>query len=174
MFKLASLLAVLVTMTSAGCFKTFHSERVGNDCRFKGVPTMMHKTHIASVTWSEIDPKTGQLRVTQHICTLPVMYAVDVCPAPVGKTEADFKLGADGQLTEASAKLDQEIPELIRAIGEAAKNFIPATGRAASGVVFTPGIDVTTNPAVKDYGYIVNMSFQELDLSKGCNTHCGH
>ena len=147
-----------VALSGTGCWKTFHSERVGSDCKFRGVPTMMYKTHVATVTWSATD-RNGQNYITQHVCSLPIIYAVDVCPAPVGKTEADFKMATDGQLTEASAKLDQEIPELIKAIGEAAKNLAPATGRAAGGITFIPSLEATTNPALKDFGNIIGITF---------------
>jgi hypothetical protein len=154
----AAIMTVGLILVASGCTKTFHSYRVmEDDCKFKGVPAMMHKTHIATVHWEK-----GQ--VTQHICVLPVMYAVDVCPAPVGTTEAKISLAEDGQLTGAEAKLDQKIPELIKSLGDAVAAIAPGKGRAASGgVVFTPSIDPAVNPDIfKTNGQIVSIELHEV------------
>jgi hypothetical protein len=158
---------------SIGCFQTFRTERVGDDCRFRGVPAMMHKPHIAYVTWSAKGPD-GQNVVTQHVCSLPVMYAVDVQPAPFGKTDANFKLYQDGQLQEADAKVDQKIPELIKSIGDATKSIGDVAGRGASTLTFIPSLDNTAgnNKLFEKYGDVINIQFVELDQSKGCNTRC--
>jgi hypothetical protein len=169
---LLSSFAVLILASGTGCWKTFSSERVGNDCKFRGVPAVIYKPHLATVTWSNIDPKTQANFVSMHYCTLPVMYSVDVHPAPLGKTEATFKMAGDGQLIEAGAKLDHQIPELIKAIGEGAKTFVPTpAGRASAAAGFTPAID-STNTAVSTFGVIINITFQDLDISKGCDSKC--
>jgi len=72
------------------------------------------------------------------------VYSVDVHPAPFGKTEAKLSMNDDGQITDAEAKIDEEVPEILNALGNVINSVKPATGgkNAVSDLstTFAPGL----------------------------------
>lgn len=48
------------------------------------------------------------------------MYGVDIHQSCTGTTTSKFTMDADGALTEASGAIDHKLPEIIKAVGDAA------------------------------------------------------
>ena len=138
-----------------GC-TTYRSQQVSGYEKHKGVATNVDKTYLATVTWS-----SGA--TTQHVCTFPAIFAVDVVAAPLGTTNTEMDID-DGRLTKLNVELDQKIPEVITAVGDAAAN-IPGLDAGGSRtakeekLAFMPPLDDTDFDKL---GYITSMSFSEF------------
>jgi hypothetical protein len=163
-------LVLLTFVAMMGCHGSYRSYRVHDDCEtLAGVPAMMHKTYLATVTWSE--DRDGVPITTTHVAKLPVMYAVDVLKAPLGTTKASVKMNADGQLIEANAEQDQQIDEIISSVGDLTGN-LPLGGQrgeSSSGITFTPDLDEMTGSADEGkLGYPLGISFMELSTATPC------
>ena len=150
------LLLVLLTSLTVGCRskQTYVSQKVceGDTC-FRGVPHLVYEPRRAIVTWSKVGEEPI---ITNHICRIPVTYSVDVDQARFGTTKATFDMQGDGSLLKAEADVDQQIDELITAVGNAAADVIPGGARGDGSDIFsfTPplsGTDSEESPEGKGY-----------------------
>lgn len=168
--------AIIASTVSGGCChwprtgpgawaRTFVVQKVSSGQPTRGHPFIHYEMTEVVATWAKAG-NVNDTYTTMHVTVVPRLMAVDAERALLGKTKATFTNNDDGTLKSSDADLDQEIPEVINAMGNLIKN-IPAAGPRPAGPPTAPTFQPPLVGLDPQRDVLVSLQFLPLSYADG-------